>query len=198
MTNESRIEISLDPAKIHGHKFTVNGIEYEIKRKAAKKGRPKGKSKANYKQAKIYKIITTKDDMVYVGSTALEYVSTRYATHQYTARKGETTKLYNHMRKVGVENCNIVLIEQYPCENSNQLRRREQHYIDEYRERYGEMCVNSKDAFQNKQRLRLNNAKLRLSNAKYMRNINAWRSSWGSWKGWEACNLLSIDVTLFE
>ena len=191
MTNESRIEISLDPAKIHGHKFTVNGIEYEIKRKAAKKGRPKGKSKANYKQAKIYKIITTKDDMVYVGSTALEYVTSRYATHKYNARKGETTKLYNHMRKVGVENCNIVLIEQYPCENSNQLRRREQHYIDEYRERYGEMCVNTTDAFQNKQRWRL-------SNAKYMRNINAWRSSWGSWKGWAACNLLSIDVTLFE
>ena len=39
--------------------------------------------------------------------------------------------LYQKMNEIGIENFYIELIENYPCENNDQLRAREKHYIRE-------------------------------------------------------------------
>ena len=41
------------------------------------------------------------------------------------------TTLYNYMREIGIEHFKIELIEKVKCENKNQLREREQYFIDE-------------------------------------------------------------------
>ena len=38
-------------------------------------------------------------------------------------------KIYSKMNELGVENVYIKLIEEYPCENNDQLRAREGHFI---------------------------------------------------------------------
>jgi len=69
----------------------------------------------NYQNGKIYKIINENDEIVYIGSSAEYYLSSRYAKHKYKAP--------NHK---------IILIENYPCSNCEELRKREQEIIEEH------------------------------------------------------------------
>jgi hypothetical protein len=49
------------------------------------------------------------------------------------------------MAQVGEECCRIVLVEDYPCETKQQLRRKENEYILRHRDE--EMCLNIKLSF---------------------------------------------------
>ena len=69
----------------------------------------------NYQNGKIYKIINENNEIVYIGSTTQYYLSVRYAKHEYKAP--------NHK---------IILIENYPCSNCEELRKREQEIIEEH------------------------------------------------------------------
>ena len=84
----------------------------------------------DYSKGKIYKVLNTIDDEIYVGST-IETLGQRMAKHR---RKMKTTphyKLYNHMHELGVSNFYIELIDNYPCNDVYELRAREGHFIRE-------------------------------------------------------------------
>ena len=67
----------------------------------------------NYGNGKIYKIINENNEIIYIGSTA-QKLCKRYSYH--------THKASNHK---------IILIENYSCNNREELRKREQEVIEE-------------------------------------------------------------------
>lgn len=100
---------------------------------ATRKG-TKRKSKINivfnkYKNGKIYKIINDVDDKIYIGSTC-DTLCKRMANHRNMSNRCNT-KIYSHFISIGIEHFKIILIEKYPCDNKNELLKREAHYIKE-------------------------------------------------------------------
>ncbi len=87
----------------------------------------------DYSKTKIYKIESILGDKVYIGSTINKYLSQRYQhISEYKRwKKGETNKTssYELFDLYGVENCQIVLLEAYPCETKDEKNAREGHYI---------------------------------------------------------------------
>ena len=87
----------------------------------------------DYKSGKIYCIRNNITDDVYVGSSCEKYLSKRWVKHKSSMNneRDKATPLYQKMNELGVESFYIELLENYPCENSDQLRAREGHYIRE-------------------------------------------------------------------
>jgi len=82
-----------------------------------------------YLNGKIYKILNYITDDVYVGSTC-QPLSKRMGNHRSVANYGKTKyKLHTKMRELGVEQFYIELIEECPCDNKEQLRKREGEFI---------------------------------------------------------------------
>lgn len=77
----------------------------------------------------IYKI--TANGKSYIGlDTYPTHLMKRWKTHLYNSKKGRT-KLYNEMRKAGVENCTYEVLEE-GFENIVDLAKAEIRYIQEY------------------------------------------------------------------
>ena len=79
-----------------------------------------------YDNGKIYKIESDLGDLIYIGSTTKERLSSRLAQHVYVYRnkpkdgalkKGKSPNYTSTILfdKYGVENCKIILIENYSC-----------------------------------------------------------------------------------
>jgi hypothetical protein len=84
----------------------------------------------DYSQGKIYKIISTDCDDVYYGSTT-ELLNVRLIKHRYDYNqylKGEYCYVTSY-KLLEKENYEIVLVEDYPCENEIELKLREAEYI---------------------------------------------------------------------
>ena len=96
----------------------------------------------NYQLTKIYKIESNLGDKIYVGSTAKQYLSQRMQQHKNTYKHWKagknTSKLtsYELFDEYGPENCQIVLIEEYPCTCKDAKNAREGYFIKELN------CVN--------------------------------------------------------
>ena len=86
----------------------------------------------DYKNGRIYQILNNVDDDVYVGSTT-QTLCKRMAKHRVdmNATTKQHRPLYVKMKKHGVECFYIELIEECPCENKEQLHKREGHFIRE-------------------------------------------------------------------
>ena len=87
----------------------------------------------DYSKAKIYKILNSVDDEMYVGSTCCN-LSTRMAKHRYRAKedRSKNHKLYQKMNELGQENFSIILLEEFKeCQNIEQLRKKEREKIEE-------------------------------------------------------------------
>jgi hypothetical protein len=84
----------------------------------------------DYQNGKIYQILNFIDDNVYVGSTC-QSLSKRFAVHKQNmnAVQKKDRQLYAKMREYGAEEFYIELIEEFPCDNIEQLRKREGHFI---------------------------------------------------------------------
>ncbi len=85
----------------------------------------------NYSKGKIYMIepICEYDEGdVYIGSTTKKYLSDRMSQHRldFKSNKVRSSILFN---KYGVENCKIVLVENYPCDSKEELIAKEAEYI---------------------------------------------------------------------
>ena len=87
-------------------------------------------SSMDYKNGKIYCIRNTNDYDVYVGATCSS-LSKRMAQHRRNANKHECAHylIYKKMNNIGIENCYIELIENYPCNNVDELRAKEGEHI---------------------------------------------------------------------
>ena len=86
----------------------------------------------DYKNGKVYKILNTITDDVYVGSTC-QSLSKRMANHRGSINSNSKghRQLYEKMKKLGVGNFYIELIEECPCDNIEQLNAAEGKYIRE-------------------------------------------------------------------
>jgi hypothetical protein len=79
----------------------------------------------NYQNGKIYKIINSDNENVYIGST-IQKLYERMGGHRRNAIKlNKPSKLYNHMRDIGVEKFKIILIGTSPCSNKEELEKKE-------------------------------------------------------------------------
>ena len=93
---------------------------------------------SRYQNSKIYKIYSDLGDKVYIGCTTKQYLSQRMAKHKYDytyyKKKREDTGyafVYSYLLfdEYGVDNCKIELLEAYPCNSIDEIRKREAHYI---------------------------------------------------------------------
>ena len=84
----------------------------------------------NTYNGKIYQIICSHCNMLYIGSTK-ESLSKRFSRHKKASRlkKTEHFKLYQHMREVGMDKFKIVLVEELPNTNCERLRMAEHRNI---------------------------------------------------------------------
>ena len=86
----------------------------------------------DYRNGKIYKLISTETDNVYVGSTSLNYLCKRLVGHR-KAYKMWLAKKYHYVSSFELlkyEDCKIILIEDFPCDSKDQLTSREQYWIE--------------------------------------------------------------------
>jgi hypothetical protein len=97
----------------------------------------------NYQNGKIYKIEAHNGEEgdIYIGSTCKQYLSRRMDAHRSAFKywkKGTSDKVtsYELFDKYDVENCTIILIENFPCNTIDELHSREAFYIKSMK------CVN--------------------------------------------------------
>jgi len=81
-----------------------------------------------YSNGKIYKLVNSVDDKVYIGSTCCT-LSKRLYCHKQAALR-ILLPAYKHLNEIGWRFVRIVLIEDVTAFNKDQLLMREQHYID--------------------------------------------------------------------
>jgi len=84
----------------------------------------------DYSKGKIYRIVCDTSGEVYYGSTT-QSLSVRLSGHKFRAKNNCTCRSI-----IDGGNYSIVLVEEYPCENKEQLERRERFYIE------NNVCVN--------------------------------------------------------
>jgi hypothetical protein len=85
----------------------------------------------DYQQGKIYKLVCDKTDKFYIGSTT-QTLSKRLIDHNsgykcYLLKKSKYVSSYDLCILGDIR---IILIEECPCDNLNQLKARERHHID--------------------------------------------------------------------
>ena len=83
----------------------------------------------NYNNGKIYKLVNSVDDEVYIGSTT-QSLAVRKGGHKRLSVSRSTCRVYEHLNRIGWDNVRIILIENVFAFNKEQLVAREQHYID--------------------------------------------------------------------
>ena len=91
----------------------------------------------NYSNGKIYKIepiCNHEEEEIYIGSTTKQYLSQRMDKHRYNYKywkegKSGKTMSFVLFEKYGVENCNIILMENVDVKSKDELTAREAEYI---------------------------------------------------------------------
>tara|TARA_R110000822_G_scaffold186035_1_gene325155 strand:+ start:348 stop:887 length:540 start_codon:yes stop_codon:yes gene_type:complete len=84
---------------------------------------------SRYSRGKIYKIVNTLDDKIYIGSTCVTLCKRLYS-HKNSSIKNPLP-CHNHFIKIGWENTRIILIEDVIAVTRDQLLQREQFYLDQ-------------------------------------------------------------------
>ena len=129
----------------------------------------------DFKNGKIYCIRNNITNDIYVGSTC-QPLSKRMAKHRETRTdpNKQHHKIHSKMNELGVENFYIELIEEYPCENNDQLRAREGHFIREMATLNGRIeCRDRKEHYQdNKEYIKAKSNKNYYDNIEYRRAKN--------------------------
>jgi hypothetical protein len=129
----------------------------------------------NYQNGKIYKITTEFTDKIYVGSTALYYLSSRLVEHKrhYNKWKKNKDTYVTVFEILKYNDAQIYLIESYPCNSKDELHSREQYWI----EQNGEICVNKTNAFGfNVEKYKQYQKKYHQTE-KYKAYVNNWRNN---------------------
>ena len=103
----------------------------------------------DYKNSKIYKL-QCDDGHFYIGSTTTTLVK-RFCSHKTRAKKNPDRRVYKHIDN-NWDSVRIVLIEEFPCENKNQLVRKEDEHIRLHRE--DALCLNMRTAFRSDEDLK--------------------------------------------
>ncbi len=83
-----------------------------------------------YLDGKIYKLVNLINDEIYIGSTC-NYLRVRKQQHKCGIGKCKKN-LYRKLREMKVKknDIDLILIEDYPCENRFELHKRERYWIE--------------------------------------------------------------------
>ena len=86
----------------------------------------------NYNLGKIYKIVDNTNDNIYIGSTCEPTLSRRLAKHvsNFNGYKRGKDKFMTSFKILENGDYDIILIEDFPCDNKNQLFARERYWTD--------------------------------------------------------------------
>lgn len=76
----------------------------------------------DYKLSKIYAIRSHQTDQIYIGAT-VQSLAVRFAEHKKPTNKSNSKEILKY------EDAYIELIEEYPCENKEQLSKKEGEHI---------------------------------------------------------------------
>ena len=137
----------------------------------------------DYSKGKIYKIVDLTNDDIYIGSTT-QTLDRRWGSH-------DIFRDYDKKK----ENCEIILIEDYPCESKRQLQKREQYHMDNTE------CINkyraSGEDMENRKRYQKEYRDNHSSkSSEYKKELRVYQNTWGGDKR-NNNNLLRIDPYLF-
>ena len=102
----------------------------------------------NYKNSKIYKIICNITQNEYYGSTTKQYLSSRLQQHKTQYHRwlnDNKKKYYSSFEIIKNGDYKIILVEKLECNDKDELRQREQFFID------NNICVNKNRAFNTKE-----------------------------------------------
>ena len=80
------------------------------------------------KTAHIYKITNNKTDDIYIGST-IQSLKARFKNHKSNAKLDKKSLLYDCIRKNGIENFNILLLEEFKAKNKEEIGLKEKEYF---------------------------------------------------------------------
>jgi hypothetical protein len=89
---------------------------------------------------KVYKIKNDENDLTYYGSTK-QKLSLRMSLHRAMLKRykeGKSNNFCSSYEVMQYENPQIILVEEIDCENKEQLRARERHYVENFD------CVNKR------------------------------------------------------
>jgi hypothetical protein len=86
----------------------------------------------NYELGKIYKIVCNETGLIYIGSTAQKYLSTRLGEHKRSYKSNLDGKYpyITSFKVIGGGNFDIILLENCSCKDKYELQARERHYIE--------------------------------------------------------------------
>ena len=96
-----------------------------------------------YQHGKIYRLIC-EDSHFYIGSTVTS-LEKRFGCHLYAIEKRLCGGKYVHMYTIPMNEIQIELIEQFPCDTRAQLRKRENDHISRYKD--DPLCMNTYRAY---------------------------------------------------
>ena len=130
-----------------------------------------------YDDGKIYKVVSDQTTDVYYGSTCSTLYD-RYARHTHYYRIGRACSI---KRILKYDDSKIVLVENFPCNNKDELLRRERYYIEnndcvniqvplrtvkEYYDDYQQEIIAQKKEYRavNKEKIKLSSKKYREEN----------------------------------
>ena len=95
-----------------------------------------------YQRGKIYSM-TGDDGHYYIGSTTMS-LTDRFRHHKEFS-KTHDTRVYEYCKRVGWKNITMELLEDYPCDSSEELHEREEYHLAPMRE--DPLCLNINRAF---------------------------------------------------
>lgn len=81
-----------------------------------------------YEFGKIYKLVNSVDDMIYIGSTCRS-LEERLNKHINTSNI-KNYLIYTHLNKIGWDKVTIILLENIKCDNKKQLLEKERYWCD--------------------------------------------------------------------
>ena len=89
----------------------------------------------NYLEAKIYQIVNSVNDTIYIGSTC-QLLSKRMSVHRayalYDYQNVRKLVVHKQMAELGVDKFRILLIKNYPCTTKAELESEEYRVMQEY------------------------------------------------------------------
>lgn len=100
---------------------------------------------SDYSQGKIYRLVSTLTDKIYIGSTT-DTLRIRLSNHRCHFRRwgnGDTHEYTTAFELIKLDDCQIELIEDHPCRGERELKAREQYWIDKNKS----LVVNKNRAF---------------------------------------------------
>ena len=92
----------------------------------------------DYSKGKIYKIepiIDHEEQEIYIGSTTKQYLSQRMVEHRRSFKfcqnneNGNKVSSFQLFEKFGIDNCQIVLLQEIQAKSKDELLAREAYYI---------------------------------------------------------------------